>query len=59
MTIGAFFIFWFIITTWFTMIEIRHAAIVDSSNSQFAYDNLYSEGELTFQILITCGCWKK
>ncbi len=26
------------------MIEIRHAAILDSFNSQFAYDNLYSEG---------------
>lgn len=26
------------------MIEIRHATIVDSTNSQFAYDNLYSDG---------------
>lgn len=26
------------------MIEIRHTAIVDSSDSQFAYDNLYSDG---------------
>lgn len=26
------------------MIEIRHATIVDSSSSQFAYDSLYSEG---------------
>ncbi|MFA7408222.1 MAG: methyltransferase domain-containing protein [Anaerolineaceae bacterium] len=26
------------------MIEIRHTTIVDSSNSQFAYDNLYSGG---------------
>jgi len=26
------------------MIEIRHPAIVDSSNSQVAYDNFYSEG---------------
>lgn len=26
------------------MIEIRHATIIDSSKSQFAYDNLYSEG---------------
>jgi len=43
MTIGAFFILVYnhLLTK---MIEIRHATITDSANSQFAYDGLYSEG---------------
>lgn len=37
-------LFWFIITLWFTMIEIRHNTITDTSRSQSAYDLFYDDG---------------